>query len=370
MKLFNELQASIAGMVENFYWDIGVDLGTSNTLIYLKDRGIVIDEPTMMARLKKKRWLGLSAPSNQGGRAVAYGYKAKEMFNREPMHIEVVAPLQNGIVSDMEALEMLLNYYLKLIYEVPGKSFKIFKPRVTVSVPSMITEVQKRAVRTLFLSAGASEVLLVENLVLAALGLGMGVDDTAGLMVVDMGGGKTEVGLVSAGGIVVGRGIKTSGEDLDGAIVNYVRMKYGLLIGRVSAEKAKIDIGSVLEKTDEKSTVLRGRDMETGLPKTVRITSMELREAMIMEVGKTIKLVKEILDETPPELMDDVLKRGIMLTGNGAKLEGIKKMMEAELRVSVELVEEPGLAVIKGIGVLMEDPKVLEKIKVVTGIGR
>lgn len=354
----------------NFYWDIGVDLGTSNTLIYLKDRGVVVDEPSMIARLKKKRWLGMSAPQNSKVVALAYGFKAKEMFNREPKHIEVVSPIRDGIVSDMEALEMMLNYYLKLIYEVPGKSFKIFKPRVIVSVPSMITEVQKRAVKTLFLSAGASEVVLVENLVLAALGLGMGIEETSGLLVVDMGGGKTEAGIISSGGIVVGKGINTSGEDLDNAIVNYVRMKYGLLIGKPSAEKAKIEIGNVFPKVGDKSTVLRGRDMETGLPETVRITATEMREAIIMEVQKTVKLVKEILDETPPELMDDVLKRGVMLTGNGAKLQGLKKMMESELRVSVEVDSEPGLAVIKGIGDLLQNRNTLNKVRVVTGIGK
>lgn len=370
MEWLTRIQNSISGIVENFYWDIGVDLGTSNILIYLKGRGVVIDEPSMVARLKKKRWYGLSAPKNNAIKAVAYGFKAKEMFNREPLQIEVVSPISNGIVSDMEALEMMLNYYLKLVYEVPGKSFKIFKPRVIVSVPSMITEVQKRAVKTLFLSAGASEVVLVENLVLAAIGLGMGIDDTKGLLVMDMGGGKTEAGIVSSGGIVVGKGIAASGEDLDKAVINYVRMKYNLLIGRPTAEKAKIEIGNVMEKPMEKSTVLRGRDMETGLPKTVRITATEMREAMVMEIQKVIKLIKEILDETPPELMDDVLKRGVVLTGNGALLLGLKKMMELELKVSVEVGDEPGLAVIKGIGEMLEDRKILQKVRLVTGVGR
>lgn len=369
MVLLNDLVDSITGLVSNFYWDIGVDLGTSNTLIYLRDRGIVIDEPTMVARSRKKRYSGLSAPKNKGLSAIAYGFKAKEMVNREPRQIEVVSPLRDGIVSDMEALEMLLNYYLRLVYEVPGKAPKIFKPRVLVSVPSTITEVQKRAVKSLFISAGAREVVLVENLVLVALGLGMPTEVSQGLLVADLGGGKTESGVVSMGGIVIGKGIKTSGEDLDTALINYVRLKYGLLIGQMTAEKAKIEIGNVLENSGTKSTILRGRDLETGLPKTVRLTAADMREAIIMEVQKMVKLIKEVLDETPPELMDDVLKRGIVLTGNGAKLPGLVKMLESELRLNVEVADEPGLAVIRGIGELVENRKLLEKIRIVTGIG-
>jgi rod shape-determining protein MreB and related proteins len=356
----------------NFYWDIGVDLGTSNTLFYLRDRGVVIDEPTMLSRLKKKRWTGLSAPKWKGSRPVAYGFKAKEMLNREPKQIEVVGPIKNGIISDLEAVESLVAYYLKLVYEIPSKYPKIFKPRVLVSVPGSISDVQKRAVRSVFLEAGAREVVLIEGVVLAAVGLGLPTEKSTGLMVVDIGGGKTEVGVVSMGGVVVGKGIKTSGSDMDTAIMNYIKMKYGLLIGQNTAEKAKMEMGNVWEKEtgSGKGTIVRGRDLETGLPKTVKVGETEIREAVMMEAQKMVKLIKEELDETPPELMEDLLKRGIVLVGNGAKLRGLDRLVEKETKISTRVAEEPGLCVIRGCGELMEDEKLFKNIRIVSGLGK
>jgi rod shape-determining protein MreB len=356
----------------NFYWDIGVDLGTSNTLIYLRDRGVVIDEPTMIARLKKKRWTGLSAPRWKGSTTVAFGYKAKEMFNREPMQIEVVSPIKNGIISDLEGIENLVGYLLKMVYEIPSKYPKMFKPRVIVSVPGSISEVQKRAVKSVFLSSGAREVILVEGVVLAAVGLGLPTERSAGLLVVDIGGGKTEVGVISMGGVVVGRGIKTAGNDFDTSIMNYIKMKYGLLVGQNSAEKVKIDLGNVFEKetSDKKTAVLRGRDLETGLPKTVKIGETEIREAIFLEAQKIIKLIKEELDETPPELMEDVLKKGIVLVGNGANLRGFDRLVEKETKVSTRIAEDPGYCIIRGCGELMENPKLFENIRIVSGLGK
>jgi rod shape-determining protein MreB len=372
MKMMVGVKKRFREAVSNFYWDIGVDLGTSNTLFYLRDRGVVIDEPTMLSRLKKKRWTGLSAPKWKGSKTVAYGFKAKEMQNREPKQIEVVSPIRNGIISDLEAVESLVAYYLKLIYEIPSKYPKIFKPRVLVSVPGNVSDVQKRAVRSVFMEAGAREVVLVEGIVLAALGLGMPTERSTGLMVVDVGGGKTEVGVVSMGGVVVGKGIKTSGNDLDAAVMNYVKMKYGLLIGQNTAEKAKINLGNVWEKSngESKDLVIRGRDLENGLPKTVKIADNEIREAIILEAQKIIKLIKEELDETPPELMEDLLKRGIVLVGNGANLRGLDRLVEKETKISTRLADEPGLCVIKGCGELMEDPELFEKIRIVSGWGK
>ena len=372
MKIFPRIKRELAELMANFYWDIGVDLGTSNSLFYLRDRGVVIDEPTMLARLKKKRWTGLSAPKMKGSLPIAYGFKAKEMYNREPKQIEVVLPMKNGIISDLEAVENLMAYYLKLIYEIPCKYPKIFKPRVMVSVPGSISDVQKRAVRSVFMEAGAREVLLIEGIVLAAVGLGLPMEQSTGLMVVDIGGGKTEVGVVSMGGVVVGKGIKTSGNDLDVAVINYVKMKYGLLIGQNTAEKAKIDLGNVWEKTsgDSKNVIIRGRDLENGLPKTVKLGESEIREAIVMEVAKIVKLIKEELDETPPELMEDLLKRGIVLVGNGANLKGLDRLVEKETKISTRVADEAGLSVIKGCGELMENPEIFEMIRVVSGLGR
>lgn len=364
-----QVKKRVGGLISNFYWDIGVDLGTSNTLFYLRDRGVVIDEPTMISRLKKKRWTGLSAPKWKGSQTVAYGFKAKEMFNREPKQIEVVSPIKNGIIFDLEAVESLVGYYLKLIYEIPSKYPKIFKPRLVVSVPGSISDVQKRAVRSVFMEAGAREVVLIEGLVLAALGLGMPTEKSTGLMVVDVGGGKTEAGVVSMGGVVVGKGIKTSGNDLDTAVMNYVKMKYGLLIGQNTAERAKIDLGNVWEKAsgESKNVVIRGRDLENGLPKTVKLAEGEIREAITLEASKIVKLIKEELDETPPELMEDLLKRGIMLVGNGANLRGLDRLVEKETKISARLADEPGLCVIKGCGELMENPDLFDKIRLVSG---
>lgn len=365
------IRKKLTDLLANFYWDIGVDLGTSNTLFYLRDRGVVIDEPTMLSRLKKKRWTGLSAPKWKGSRPVAYGFKAKEMLNREPKQIEVVSPIRNGIISDLEAVESLVSYYLKLVYEIPSKYPKIFKPRILVSVPGSISDVQKRAVRSVFLEAGAREVVLIEGIVLAAIGLGLPTEKSSGLMVVDIGGGKTEVGVVSMGGVVVGKGIKTSGSDLDAAIMNYIKMKYGLLIGQNSAERAKIEMGNVWEKenNNDRTAVVRGRDLETGLPKAVKIGGTEIREAVMMETQKIIKLIKEELDETPPELMEDLLKRGIVLVGNGASLRGLDRLVEKETKISTRVAEDPGRCIIGGCGELMENSKLFKNIRTVSGLG-
>lgn len=363
---------NLLSFIENFYWDIGVDLGTSNTLIYLRDRGVVIEEPTMVARLKRKRWVGMSAPKWKGSVSIAYGDKAKEMLNREPKQLEVISPIKNGTISDLEVLENLVAYYLKLIYEIPSRYPKLFKPRVVVSTPGSINDVQKRAIRSVFMAAGAKEVVLIEGVILAAVGLGLPTDRSSGLMVVDIGGGKTEVGVVSMGGLVVGRGIKSAGTSMDMAIINYVKMKYGLLVGQNSAERIKIELGNVWEKEGEslKTAILRGRDLEKGLPRAVKINSSEIREAIIFEAQKIVKLVKEELDETPPELMDDVLKRGVILVGNGAKLAGLSKLIEKEIKISTRVADEAGLAIIKGCGEVLEDRSLFDRIRTVSGTRR
>lgn len=367
-----KIRDKISKLIANFYWDIGVDMGTSNTLVYLRDRGVVIDEPTVISRLKKKRWTGLSAPKWKASMVVAYGLKAKEMLNREPKQIEVISPIKNGIISDLEAVESLVAYYLKLVYEIPSRYPKIFKPRVIISVPGYVSDVQKRAVKSVFLNSGAREVVLIEGAVLAAIGLGLPTEKSAGLMVVDIGGGKTEVGVISMGGVVIGKGIKTAGSDFDTAIINYVKMKYGLLIGQNTAEKAKIELGNLWEKEKSlsKSSLLKGRDLETGLPKTIKISEMEIREAILLEAQKIIKLIKEELDETPPELTEDVLKRGIVLVGNGSLLKGFDRLVEKETKINTRVADEAGLCVIKGCGELIDNSKLFENIRIISGLGK
>jgi rod shape-determining protein MreB len=355
---FFKIKEKVSDFVGLFSWDIGVDLGSNNTLIYLRERGVIIDEPTMLARQKKKRWTGLSAPKTDNKRPIAFGLKAKSMWNREPRQIEVISPIKNGIISDLEGLESLIIYYLKLVYEVPSKYPKIFKPRVIVGVPSCINQVQKRAVKSVFVAAGAREVILVEEVILASVGLNLPIDNSSGLVVVDVGGGKTEVSVVSMGGVVVGKGIKTAGTDLDNAIVNYVKMKYGLLIGLSSAEKIKIE--------NNNEGLVRGRDLETGLPKSIKLSQGEVREAISLEIGKIVKLVATVLDETPPELMEDILKKGIILVGNGSKIKGLAELIETETKICTRVADDAGLAVIKGCGQLVENKKMLKQIRLVS----
>ena len=365
---FALLKKKIGNFFGLFSWELGVDLGSNNTLIYLKDRGIIIDEPTMIARQKKKRWTGLSAPKSKKSGPIAFGFKAKEMVNREPKQIEVVSPIKNGIISDLEALENLISYYLRLVYEIPSKYPKIFKPRVIVGVPSSINQVQKRAVKSVFLNAGAKEVILLEEVVLAAIGIGLPINSSSGLVIVDVGGGKTEVSVISMGGVVVGRGIKTAGNDLDNSIINYVKMKYGILIGPNSAERIKMEVGNLDKDGDKKTALVRGRDLESGLPKTVKITEIEIKEAMAMDLTKIVKLVSLVLDETPPELMEDILKRGIVMIGNGGKISGLDQLIEAETKIFTKVLEEPGMMVIKGCGELIQNREMLKQIKLVSGL--
>jgi rod shape-determining protein MreB and related proteins len=365
---FGLLRNKVKDFLDLFSWEIGVDLGSSNTLIYLKDRGVIIDEPTMIARQKKKRWTGLSAPKSKKSGPIAFGFKAKEMLNREPKQIEVVSPIKNGVISDLEALESLISYYLKLVYEIPSKYPKIFKPRVIVGVPSSINQVQKRAVKSVFLNAGAKEVVLLEEVVLAAIGIGLPINSSSGLVIVDVGGGKTEVSVISMGGVVVGRGIRMAGNDLDNSIINYVKMKYGILIGPNSAERIKMEVGNLNKDGDKKTALVRGRDLESGLPKTVKITETEVGEAMAMELTKIVKLVSTVLDETPPELMEDILKRGIVIIGNGGKINGLASLIEAETKIFTRVLEEAGMMVIKGCGELIQNREVLKQVKLVSGL--
>lgn len=358
VKTFAKIKNKFFDLTNLFSWDIGIDLGTNNTLIYLKDRGIVIDEPTMIARQKKKRWTGLSAPKLKDMKPIAYGLKAKMMWNREPKQIEVISPIKNGIISDLEGLESLMAYYLRLVYEVPSKYPKIFKPNVVVGVPSFINQVQKRAIRSVMIAAGARKVTLIEEVILAAIGVNLPIDTAGGLVVVDIGGGKTEVSVISMGGVVVGKGIKSAGSELDNALINYIRLKYGLLIGPNSAERIKIG--------EEGNGLIRGRDLETGLPKTIKLLPNEVGEAVALELNKIIKLISSVLDETPPELMEDILKKGILLVGNGAKIKGLAEMIEAETKIFTRVAPEPGLAVIKGCGQLIENKNLLKLVKLVS----
>lgn len=334
----------------NFYWEIGLDLGSSNVKIYVKDKGIVVDEPSMVVRLRKRK--------NGIQKILIYGQKAKEMVNREPKQIEVVAPISRGTVADLVTAEALVAYFMKLVNEIPSLYPKILKPKVMVGVPGTMSDVQKRAFRAIFSQVGVNKIVLVESGVLGVLGSGFKLDENGGVLFLDIGGGKTEASLVSMGGVVVSRGIEMGGNDFDESIINYIKMKYGLLIGKNTAEKVKIEMGGVI----------RGRDLESSLPKSIRIRGEEIKEATSLNVKRIVNLVKMVLDEMPTEMTDDVLKRGVIMSGGGSLFPGIDKLIEEEVMINAVVVTDPAHGVVKGEGELLENEEWFERIKLISGV--
>lgn len=337
-------------ILENFYWEIGVDLGSSNIKIYTKGKGIIVDEPSMVARLKKKK--------NGTNKILIYGQKAKEMVNREPKQIEVVAPIKRGVIADLVTAEALVAYFMKLAGEIPSLYPKILKPRVIVGVPGTMSNVQKRAFRTIFSQVGVAKITLVESGVLGVLGSGFKLEENNGVLFLDIGGGKTEASLVSMGGVVISRALEMGGSDFDESIINYIKMKYGLLIGKNTAEKVKMEMGGVI----------RGRDLESSLPKSIRLRAEEIREATALNVKRIVNLVKVLLDEMPTEMTDDVLKRGVIMSGGGALFSGIDKAIEEEVKINAVVVNNPNYGVVKGEGELLENKNWFQKIKLISNI--
>lgn len=343
MKLFSKFFA-------NFYWEIGLDMGSSNLKIYVKDKGVVVDEASMVARLKKKK--------NGVQKMLIFGQKAKEMVNREPKQIEVVAPINRGAIADLVSAEALLAYFMKLINEIPSPYPKILKPKVIVAVPGTISNVQKRAFRAILAQVGIPKVIMVESSILGVLGSGFKLDESGGVLFLDIGGGKTEASLVSMGGVVISRGLEMGGDDFDESIISYVKMKYGLYIGKNTAERVKIEMGGVI----------RGRDLETNLPQSIRLKSEEIKEATALNVKRIVNLVKIVLDEMPTEMADDVLKRGVVMSGGGSQFPGIDKLIEEEIKINAQVLPSPSFGVVKGEGELLENMEWLDRIKLVSSL--
>ncbi len=337
-------------LASNLSWDIGVDLGSSNIKIVVRNKGIVVEEASMVARLKKKQ--------NGRQKLLLFGQKAKEMVNREPKQIEVVSPIKRGKVADLVTAESLVSYYLRLVYEIPSSIPKLFKPRMVVAVPGIISEVQKRAYRSIFSQIGVGRIELVESGVLGVLGGGFKLDESGGVLFLDIGGGKSEVSLVSMGGVVVGRGLDLGGDDFDEAIINYVKMKYGLLIGKNSAERVKIGMGGVI----------RGRDLESNLPKSIRLRGEEIKEATALISRRISNLVKIILDEMPTEMTDDVLKRGVIMSGAGSKFEGLDKIIEDEVKINALTLANSEHGVAKGLEEILKNESYLERVKLMSTV--
>ncbi|MFW6007356.1 MAG: rod shape-determining protein [Halanaerobiales bacterium] len=334
-----------------FSRDMGVDLGTANTLVYVKGKGILIREPSVVALRENNH------------EVLAVGNEAKNMIGRTPGNIIAVRPMKDGVIADFDVTERMLRYFIRKAH----KRTRLVRPRIIVCVPSGVTEVEKRAVIDAAQEAGAREAYLIEEPMAAAIGAGLPVHEPTGNMIVDIGGGTTEVAVISLGGIVNSRAIRLGGDEMDEAIVQYVKHKYSLMIGERTAEEIKIEIGSAVQKNEDinsekTSKEIRGRDLVSGLPKTITIQSEEIRKALAEPVNNIINAVKITLEKTPPELSSDVMDHGIILTGGGSLLKGLDDRLKDEVEMPVHLADEPLDCVVKGTGIALEEINSLKRI--------
>jgi rod shape-determining protein MreB and related proteins len=326
--------------------DIGIDLGTANTLVYVKDRGIVIREPSVVA---------IQAGTN---RVLAVGDEAKKMLGRTPGNIVAIRPLKAGVIADFEITEAMLRYFIRKVHN----RRMMVRPRVIVAVPSGITEVEKRAVKDSATHAGAREVYLIEEPMAAAIGVGLPVQEPAGNMIVDIGGGTTEVALISLAGIVLSRSVRVGGDEMDEAIVQYMKRVYNLMIGERTAEEIKIAIGSAYPMGEETTMEVKGRDLVAGLPKTLTITSEEVRDALQEPISAIVEAIRITLERCPPELSSDLVDRGLVLAGGGALLRGIDKLIAEQTGLPVHVAEDPLSAVAEGTGVVLHELNFLRRV--------
>ena len=334
-----------------FSHDVGIDLGTANTLVFVAGKGIVIREPSVVARHKKTKSI------------LAIGAAAKKMVGKTPAAIEAIRPLKDGVIADFDATAAMLNHYIKKVHESGTIIPKIPRPRVVIGIPSGVTEVERRAVVDAAVSAGARKAFLIEEPMAAAIGTGLPVQDPTGIFIVDIGGGTTEIATISLGGIVLGRSIRIAGDEMDEAIINYFRLKYSLLLGQPTAEDLKMNISSA-SPMKEKFMTVRGRDLETGLPKSKKISSDEVREALMPIIQEIVGHIKDTLEEAPPELVSDIMKRGIIMAGGGSLIPGIDKMVADACKTKVIIAEDPLTCVVRGCGKLLSDPSLLKKLNI------
>lgn len=330
MKNFNSL----------FSGDLGIDLGTANTLVYVPKKGVIVDEPSVVAVNQKT------------GQVVAVGLEAKRMLGRTPTHITAIRPLVDGVISDFEVTEEMISY---LMSRAQKDTNTYFGPRVVVGVPSGITNVESRAVRDATYNAGAREVHIVEEPMAAAIGIKLPVHEPVGNMIIDIGGGTSDIAVISLGGIVRSKNLKIAGDKLNEDIMGYIRNEFKILVGEKTAEDAKIAIGSVIPQKESMETAIRGRDLVTGLPREVILTDSDIREAIAHSIASLIDSTKEVLESTPPEILSDIMKRGIHLTGGGALIKGLAELLQEELDIPVYVAHEPLTAVARGTGIILEN---------------
>lgn len=357
-----------------FSHDVGIDLGTANTLVWIKNKGIVIREPSVVAMHKKTK------------KIIAIGTEAKKMVGKTPASIITISPLKGGVIADFDATLAMISYYIQAVHEV-GHVFPVTwsRPRVVIGIPSSVTEVERRAVWEAALSAGAREAFLIEEPMAAAIGEKVSVFAPTGMMIVDIGGGTTEIAIISLGGIVVGKSLKVAGQEMDDAIIHYVRLRHGLIMGERTAEDVKIKIGSAYQKSPKPKTqklnsgektqdisnkmaVVRGRDIETGLPKSLRLTEVEIREALAPVLVQIMEGISDVLQDAPPELTNDILTHGILLTGGGSMLSGLDHLIVERTKIPVILSEDPLTSVVRGTGIVLENNEFLQRVKVVGGL--
>ena len=320
--------------------DIGIDLGTANTLVYAKDKGIVLREPSVVAIYNKTR------------KVCAVGSEAKRMLGRTPGNITALRPMKDGVIADFEITEAMLRYFINKVHD----NMKFVPPRVVVAVPSGITEVERRAVKESAINAGARDVIIIEEPIAAAIGVGLPIDEPAANMIVDIGGGTTECAIISLAGVVFTRSIRVGGDELDSAIINYMKRAYGLEISDRTAEEIKVRVGSAFPiETGELSMDVRGRDSIAGLPKTIHITSQEIREAMSETIQSIVELVRNALERCPPELSSDLVNRGLVLAGGGALIRGLDQLLSDATGLPVIITDDPLTAVAHGTGMVLQD---------------
>jgi len=334
------------GLLSRFTRDMGVDLGTANTLVYVRREGIVLREPSVVAKRV------------DGGEVLAVGNEAKKMIGRTPADIVATRPLRDGVIADFDTTVAMLTYFIR--NGLRGRSF--LRPRVVVGIPSGATEVEKRAVIDATRQAGAREAYLIEQPMAAAIGAGLPVSEPVGSMVVDIGGGTTEVAIIALGGIVTARSLRIAGDEMDEAIIQYARKAYNLLIGERTAEDIKIAVGSAFPQREEQTIEVRGRDLVSGLPRAVRMTSTEIREAIAEPIAGIVEAVKMTLERTPPELAADIVGRGIVMAGGGSLLRGLDRLLAEETGMPVTLTDDPLGAVVLGTGRALEELETLKKV--------
>ena len=342
--MFNPIDAFL-GL---FSLDVGIDLGTANTLVYVRGRGIVINEPS---------WVAIDRDTRK---ILAIGAEAKEMVGRTPANIVAIRPLRDGVISEFEVTEAMLDYFIKKAHSQLLLPFP--RPRVVVGIPSGVTEVEKRAVYDATISAGAREAFLIEEPMAAAVGAGLPITEARGSMVVDIGGGTTEVGVFCLGGVVVSRSLRHAGDEMDEAIIQYARQKYNLYIGERMAERTKINIGSAYPLPEEMTMTLRGRNLVTGLPEAVEVSSIEIREALSASISIIIDLIKDTLDDTPPELIADLMDSGICLAGGSSLLKGMAERVSEETNMRAWVAQDSMTCVARGAGKVLEELNTLRDI--------